>query len=93
MLHRDGTFSSLGHATTGEHLCDRTRRTLAANYRCGWGEKQPSSSGGSNKEVFDTRVYAVYRALGILDQCQDTGRTYTLFVDSTAAIVWMGETH
>ena len=38
---------------------------------------------GSNKEVFDAEIYAIYQALHILDQ---SGHRYTVFVDSTAAI-------
>ena len=40
---------------------------------------------GSNKEVFDAEVYAIYQALGTLDQRQEGGHRYTVFMDSTAA--------
>ena len=40
---------------------------------------------GSNKEVFDAEVYAIYQSLSIMDQRQKNGRAYTLFVDSAAA--------
>ena len=39
---------------------------------------------GSNK-VFDAEVFAVYRALDVIDQRQETGRRYTVFVDSMSA--------
>ena len=41
---------------------------------------------GSNKEVFDAEVFAVYRALSVIDQRQEQGRRYMIFVDSTSAI-------
>ena len=41
---------------------------------------------GPNKKAFDAEVYAIYQALDILDQRQESGRQYTVFVDSTAAI-------
>ena len=41
---------------------------------------------GSNKEAFDAEVYAIYQALSIMGQRQESGRSYTLFVDSTSAI-------
>lgn len=41
---------------------------------------------GTNKEVSDTEVYAIYRALRILDQSQESGHRYAIFVDFTSAI-------
>ena len=41
---------------------------------------------GTNKEVFDAEKFAIYQALRVLDQRQESGRRYTVFVDSTAAI-------
>ena len=41
---------------------------------------------GTNKEVFDAEVYAIYQALRNLDQRQERDHRYTIFVDSTAAI-------
>ena len=41
---------------------------------------------GTNKEVFVGEVYAIYQALNIADQRQESGRRYTPFVDYTAAI-------
>ena len=41
---------------------------------------------GTNKEVFDAEVFAIYRALHVLAQRQESGRRYTIFVYSTAAI-------
>ena len=41
---------------------------------------------GSNKEVFDAEVFAIYQSLRVIDQRQETGRNYTIFVDSTSAI-------
>ena len=46
---------------------------------------------GSNKEVFDAEVFAVYRALSIIEQRQERGRQYTIIVDSTSAITRVGE--
>ena len=40
----------------------------------------------SNKEVFDAEVFAIYQALRIIDRRHESGRRYTLFVDSTAAM-------
>ena len=41
---------------------------------------------GTNKGVFGTEVYAIYRALRILDQRQESGHRYVIFVDSTSII-------
>ena len=41
---------------------------------------------GNNKEVFDAELYAIFRALSIIDQRQKCGHRYTIFGDSTAAI-------
>lgn len=41
---------------------------------------------GNNKEVFDAETYAILRALKIFDRRQESGRSYTIFADSTAAI-------
>ena len=41
---------------------------------------------GDNKEVFDAEVHAIYQALEVLDRRQESGRRYTIFVDSTSAI-------
>ena len=41
---------------------------------------------GRNKEVFDAEVFAVWQALRALEQRNEHGREYTIFVDSTSAI-------
>ena len=41
---------------------------------------------GTNKEVFGAETFAIYQALRIVDQRQESGHGYTVFVDSTAAI-------
>ena len=41
---------------------------------------------GTNKGVFGTEVYAIYRALRILNQRQESGHRYVIFVDSTSII-------
>ena len=41
---------------------------------------------GSNKEAFDAETFAIYQALRAFDQRQESGRRYTIFVDSIAAI-------
>ena len=41
---------------------------------------------GKNKEVFDAEVFAVWQALRALEQRNERGREYTIFVDSTSAI-------
>ena len=41
---------------------------------------------GTNKEVFNAESYAIYQALRILDQRQESDHRYTVFVDSTATI-------
>ena len=41
---------------------------------------------GNNKEVFDAEVYAIYQALSVMDQRQESGQRYTIFADSTVAI-------
>ena len=50
----------------------------------GWPGHRPHL--GSNKEVFDAEVFAIYRALLWLEGRQGTGRRFTIFADSTAAI-------
>ena len=41
---------------------------------------------GTNKEVFDAEAFAIYQVLRFVNRRQESGRRYTLFVDSTAAI-------
>ena len=41
---------------------------------------------GTNREVFDAEIFAIYQALCTLDERQENGRMYTIFSDSTAAI-------
>ena len=41
---------------------------------------------GTNKEVFGAEVIAIYQAVRFVDQRQENGHRYTLFVNSTAAI-------
>ena len=41
---------------------------------------------GRNKEVFDAEVFAIWQALRALEQRNERGRAYTIFVDSTSAI-------
>ena len=41
---------------------------------------------GTNKEVSDAEVFAIYRALLWFEGLQGTGRRFTIFADSTAAI-------
>ena len=41
---------------------------------------------GTNKEVFDAEVFATWQALRILERRKESGRRYTIFVDSTSAI-------
>ena len=46
---------------------------------------------GSNKQVFDAEVFAVYQALSVIEQRQGRGRQYTIFFDSTSAITRVGD--
>ena len=41
---------------------------------------------GDNKEVFDAEVYAIAQAIEVIDQRQERGHRYTIFVDSTSAL-------
>ena len=41
---------------------------------------------GTNKEVFDAEVFAIWQALRVLERRNESGRSYTVFVDSTSAI-------
>ena len=41
---------------------------------------------GTNKEVFDAEVFAIYQALRTIEQGNKRRRQYTVFVDSTSAI-------
>ena len=76
---------------------DNTLRTDGSRLECGrvgaacaWTTPQGWTGQhfhlGSNKEVFDAEVFAIYQALRVIDQRQETGRNYTIFVDSTSAI-------
>ena len=44
---------------------------------------------GTNKEVFDAEVFAIYQALLWIEVHQATGGRFTVFADSTAAIEWV----
>ena len=48
---------------------------------------RPSLPPRLKKEVFDAETYAIYQALRTLDPRRECGHQYTVFVDSTAAIV------
>ena len=52
----------------------------------GWTGRRFHLDLGNNKEVFDAEVYAIYQALSIMDQRQETSQRYTIFADSAAAI-------
>ena len=41
---------------------------------------------GTNKEIVNAEVFAIYQALRVVDQRQESGHRYTVFADSTAAI-------
>ena len=41
---------------------------------------------GYDKEFFDGEIFAVCRALGAIDQRQERGRSFNIFVNSTSAI-------
>ena len=41
---------------------------------------------GNNKEVFDAEVFAIYQALCVFEQRQESSHGYTIFADSTSAI-------
>ena len=41
---------------------------------------------GSNKEVFGAEVIAILRAVRLLSERNESGRSYTIFSDSQAAI-------
>ena len=41
---------------------------------------------GTNKEVFDAEVYAIYQALRVFEERGQTGRKYTIFSDCQPAI-------
>ena len=41
---------------------------------------------GTNKEVYDVETFAIYQALRTLDQRQEGGHQYMVFVDPTSAI-------
>ena len=40
----------------------------------------------SNKEVFDAEVFAILRAVRLLDERNKSGREYTIFSDAQAAV-------
>ena len=44
---------------------------------------------GTKKEVFGAETIANYQALHALDERQESGHRYTVFVDSTSAINWV----
>ena len=64
--------SEVGAACVGQSLGGRTGSRLHV---------------GTNKEVFvDAEVFAIYQALRVVGQRQETGHRHTIFVDSTAVI-------
>ena len=58
---------------------------------CAWRSPEGGWTGsrfqlGKNEGVFDAEVFAIWQALRALEQRKDSGRRYTVFVDSTSAI-------
>ena len=47
-------------------------------------------AGTTASEVFDAEVCTIYRDLGILDRRQESVHRYALFIDSAAAVGWIG---
>lgn len=48
---------------------------------------------GTNKEAFGAEIYAIYRALRVLNRKQESGHWYTVFVDATCAIEMVVRRH
>ena len=42
---------------------------------------------GKNREVFDAEVFALLRAVRLLDERGESGREYTIFSDAQAAVM------
>ena len=64
----------------------------AVGAACAWRSREGEWTGrrfqlGRNKEVFDAEVFAVWQALRALEQRNERDCEYTIFVDSTSAIV------
>lgn len=51
----------------------------------GW-EGPPYYHPGRNKEAYDFNVYAIYGALKIIDQQEESNRQYAIFSDSASAV-------
>lgn len=54
-----------------------------------WGKDTWTGRGsylGSNKEVFDSEVFAILRAVRFLQERKESGKTYTVFSDSQAPL-------
>ena len=69
----------------GSRLEDkRVGAAVAFRGRGGW--EQEGIYLGRNKEVFDAEVFAIGHALRVLNRRAETGRRYTIFSDSQAAL-------
>ena len=51
------------------------------------GRVRRATSLGKNKEVFDAEVFAILRAVRLLDERDEGGREYIIFSDAQAAVM------
>ena len=67
----------------------------AVGAACVWGTQEGWTGHrfrlGGNKEVFDAEVFEIYQALRAIEQRNERGRQYTVFVDSTSVITRVTE--
>ena len=56
----------------------------------GWVEVgERKGGGGTNKEVFDAEVFAILRAVRLLNERGEEDQAYTMFTNSQAAVAWI----
>ena len=71
--------------TDGSRLEDK-RVGAAVAFKGDGGWRQRKIYLGRNKEVFDAEIFAIGRALEVLNEREEEGREYTIFSDSQAAL-------
>ena len=95
-------WMSVNHPTQAKETAQNWRRTGtvwtdgsrldsgAVGAACAWQTEEGWTGRrfhlGTNKEVFDAEVYAIYQALRVFEERGQTGRKYTVFSDCQPAI-------
>ena len=80
----DGRFLGAERHHLDRRLSTRQRQGSVWRSPGGWTGRRFHL--GNDKEVFDAELYAIFQALSIIGQRQESGHRYTVFVDSASAI-------